>query len=155
MFRNLSLRLGLFNASAVLGARRGFAHYSTVTKSSLALGTTGTLLSSSSRLLAGGGILTQIRGFKVRTSVKKMCKDCYIVRRKGRVYVYCKSNHKHKQRQGWIVTYMYLYVCVHAWYTGIFARTCVWILSFHSVYKINPNGSKKKRKERANDILPT
>ncbi|KAH3903436.1 mitochondrial 54S ribosomal protein bL36m SCDLUD_001075 [Saccharomycodes ludwigii] len=40
------------------------------------------------------------RTFKVRTSVKKFCSDCYIVRRKGRVYVYCKSNKKHKQRQG-------------------------------------------------------
>ncbi|GAV50723.1 hypothetical protein ZYGR_0Z01460 [Zygosaccharomyces rouxii] len=40
------------------------------------------------------------RGFKVRTSVKKFCSDCYIVRRKGRVFVYCKSNKKHKQRQG-------------------------------------------------------
>ncbi|KAK6198832.1 mitochondrial ribosomal L36 protein [Scheffersomyces amazonensis] len=46
------------------------------------------------------GMLTQARGFKVRTSVKKFCKDCYMVRRKGRVYVYCKSNGKHKQRQG-------------------------------------------------------
>lgn len=44
--------------------------------------------------------LESIRGFKVRTSVKKFCKDCYMVRRKGRVYVYCKSNGKHKQRQG-------------------------------------------------------
>ena len=110
MFKNLSLRLGLFSASTVLGARRaiggvgsgGFAHYSTSVKSPLVLGATGVTcaLPSSSRLLVGGGILTQIRGFKVRTSVKKMCKDCYIVRRKGRVYVYCKSNHKHKQRQG-------------------------------------------------------
>ncbi|EDO19426.1 hypothetical protein Kpol_1002p73 [Vanderwaltozyma polyspora DSM 70294] len=40
------------------------------------------------------------RGFKVKTAVKKFCSDCYIVRRKGRVYVYCKSNKKHKQRQG-------------------------------------------------------
>ncbi|SCW00497.1 LAFE_0C05490g1_1 [Lachancea fermentati] len=40
------------------------------------------------------------RGFKVRTAVKKFCNDCYMVRRKGRVYVYCKSNKKHKQRQG-------------------------------------------------------
>ena len=36
---------------------------------------------------------------KVRSSVKKICKDCKIVRRKGRVYVICK-NPKHKQRQG-------------------------------------------------------
>lgn len=40
------------------------------------------------------------RGFKVKTAVKKMCTDCYVVRRKGRVYVYCKTNKKHKQRQG-------------------------------------------------------
>jgi len=46
------------------------------------------------------GLLVANRGFKVRTSVKKFCKDCYMVRRKGRVYVYCKSNGKHKQRQG-------------------------------------------------------
>ncbi|KAF5209847.1 hypothetical protein E0198_004161 [Clavispora lusitaniae] len=44
--------------------------------------------------------ISPIRTFKVRTSVKKFCKDCYMVRRKGRVYVYCKSNGKHKQRQG-------------------------------------------------------
>ncbi|NCO80186.1 50S ribosomal protein L36 [bacterium] len=36
---------------------------------------------------------------KVRSSVKKICKHCKIVRRKGRVYVICK-NPKHKQRQG-------------------------------------------------------
>lgn len=37
---------------------------------------------------------------KVRSSVKKMCKDCQVVKRKGIVYVICKSNAKHKQRQG-------------------------------------------------------
>lgn len=45
-------------------------------------------------------IISITRGFKVKSSLKKFCKDCYIVRRKGRVYVYCKSNHKHKQRSG-------------------------------------------------------
>jgi len=38
-------------------------------------------------------------GMKVRASVKKMCKNCKIVRRKGRLYVIC-TNPKHKQRQG-------------------------------------------------------
>ncbi|MBU1255975.1 50S ribosomal protein L36 [Patescibacteria group bacterium] len=37
---------------------------------------------------------------KVCTSVKKICDSCKIVRRKGRVYVICKKNSKHKQRQG-------------------------------------------------------
>lgn len=36
---------------------------------------------------------------KVRTSVKKMCDDCRIIKRKGRVMVIC-ANPKHKQRQG-------------------------------------------------------
>jgi len=36
---------------------------------------------------------------KVRASVKKMCRNCSIVRRKGVVRVICKDA-KHKQRQG-------------------------------------------------------
>ncbi|MDO8583780.1 MAG: 50S ribosomal protein L36 [bacterium] len=37
---------------------------------------------------------------KVRSSVKPMCRDCQVVRRKGRLVVICKKNPKHKQRQG-------------------------------------------------------
>ncbi|KAF7784296.1 hypothetical protein Agabi119p4_461 [Agaricus bisporus var. burnettii] len=40
------------------------------------------------------------RGMKVRASVKVMCDGCSIVLRKGRVYVVCSKNPKHKQRQG-------------------------------------------------------
>ncbi|MBI5731984.1 MAG: 50S ribosomal protein L36 [Candidatus Magasanikbacteria bacterium] len=36
---------------------------------------------------------------KVRSSVKKICKDCQILRRRGRVVVICKTP-KHKQKQG-------------------------------------------------------
>lgn len=36
---------------------------------------------------------------KVRASVKKMCRDCQVIRREGRVLVICKTP-KHKQRQG-------------------------------------------------------
>ncbi len=36
---------------------------------------------------------------KVRTSVKKMCRNCRVIRRGGRVLIIC-SNAKHKQRQG-------------------------------------------------------
>ncbi|EFF41353.1 50S ribosomal protein L36 [Mycoplasmopsis alligatoris] len=36
---------------------------------------------------------------KVRASVKKMCKDCKIIKRKGVNRVICKLP-KHKQRQG-------------------------------------------------------
>lgn len=36
---------------------------------------------------------------KVRASVKKICKNCKVVRREGVVRVLC-SNSRHKQRQG-------------------------------------------------------
>ena len=37
---------------------------------------------------------------KVRSSVKRMCDGCKIVRRRGKVYVICDRSPKHKQRQG-------------------------------------------------------
>ncbi|PIZ00616.1 50S ribosomal protein L36 [bacterium (Candidatus Howlettbacteria) CG_4_10_14_0_8_um_filter_40_9] len=36
---------------------------------------------------------------KVRASVKKMCKDCKVIRREGVIRVIC-IHPKHKQRQG-------------------------------------------------------
>ena len=39
------------------------------------------------------------REMKVRASVKKICKNCKIVRRRRVVYVIC-SDARHKQRQG-------------------------------------------------------
>jgi large subunit ribosomal protein L36 len=36
---------------------------------------------------------------KVRASVKRRCKQCKVVKRKGLVRIIC-SNPKHKQRQG-------------------------------------------------------
>ncbi|XP_073024559.1 uncharacterized protein [Primulina eburnea] len=43
---------------------------------------------------------------KVRSSVKKMCEFCRTVKRRGRVYVLCSVNPKHKQRQG-VSTFAY------------------------------------------------
>jgi large subunit ribosomal protein L36 len=37
---------------------------------------------------------------KVRASVKEICRDCKIIKRKGKVRVICKKDAKHKQRQG-------------------------------------------------------
>lgn len=60
------------------------------------------------RLLSGrgGGILIprfstqqEKRHMKVRSSVKRLCERCKIVRRKGVVRVIC-DNPRHKQRQG-------------------------------------------------------
>ncbi len=36
---------------------------------------------------------------KVRSSIKKICSKCKIVKRKGKLYVICRDP-KHKQRQG-------------------------------------------------------
>ncbi len=53
-----------------------------------------------------------IRNMKVKASVQKRCRYCYIVKRNKRkvtngkvefrptYYVYCKANPRHKQRQG-------------------------------------------------------
>jgi large subunit ribosomal protein L36 len=37
---------------------------------------------------------------KVRTSVKVMCRDCRIIKRKGIVRIMCIKSPRHKQRQG-------------------------------------------------------
>ena len=37
---------------------------------------------------------------KVRSSVKRLCLNCKIVRRRGVLRVICSSNPRHKQRQG-------------------------------------------------------
>lgn len=34
---------------------------------------------------------------KVRSSVKKFCDGCSVVRRKGRLYIICSKDPKHKQ----------------------------------------------------------
>jgi large subunit ribosomal protein L36 len=39
------------------------------------------------------------QAMKVQASVKKICRNCKIVRRKGVLFVIC-SEKKHKQRQG-------------------------------------------------------
>ncbi|KAI9593785.1 ribosomal protein L36-domain-containing protein [Syncephalis fuscata] len=46
------------------------------------------------------GALSQVRGMKVRASIKKRCDGCSIVRRRGRRFVICSRNPRHKQKQG-------------------------------------------------------
>lgn len=41
----------------------------------------------------------EIINMKVRASVRKICENCRLIRRRGRVMVVC-QNPKHKQRQG-------------------------------------------------------
>lgn len=37
---------------------------------------------------------------KVRSSVRRICNSCKVIRRKGKVRVICAANPKHKQVQG-------------------------------------------------------
>lgn len=37
---------------------------------------------------------------KVRASVRRICEKCKVVSRKGKIYVICSANPRHKQRQG-------------------------------------------------------
>uniref|UniRef100_A0A3Q4G0K7 Ribosomal protein n=1 Tax=Neolamprologus brichardi TaxID=32507 RepID=A0A3Q4G0K7_NEOBR len=39
-------------------------------------------------------------GMKTKTALKRRCKDCFFVIRRGRLFVFCKTNPRHKQRQG-------------------------------------------------------
>lgn len=39
-------------------------------------------------------LLSSTRLFKVKASVKKLCDACYIVKRRGRVFVLCKRDPK-------------------------------------------------------------
>ena len=48
------------------------------------------------RLLPG---LQLALGFKTKDVIKERCRDCYRVKRRGRWFIYCKTNPKHKQRQ--------------------------------------------------------
>ncbi|KZV63297.1 hypothetical protein PENSPDRAFT_641119 [Peniophora sp. CONT] len=45
----------------------------------------------------GAGVPALARGMKVRSSVKPLCDGCRIVCRKGRIYVICPKNPRHKQ----------------------------------------------------------
>ena len=40
------------------------------------------------------------QNMRVRSAVRRLCKDCRVVKRRKRLYVTCKRNPRHKQRQG-------------------------------------------------------
>lgn len=67
---------------------------------------------------------------KVRASVKKMCEFCRTVKRRGRVYVYCWSNPKHKQRQC-LSTSASEWPSPHLW---VFPFPLIWALSVLSLW---------------------
>lgn len=44
--------------------------------------------------------VTGTRSFKTKTSLRRMCRGCRIVKRGKRVFVLCEDNPRHKQRTG-------------------------------------------------------
>ncbi|KAM5260361.1 large ribosomal subunit protein bL36m isoform 1-T3 [Hipposideros larvatus] len=38
-------------------------------------------------------------GFKTKGVLRRRCRDCYRVKRRGRWFIYCRANPRHKQRQ--------------------------------------------------------
>uniref|UniRef100_A0A8C3HVJ4 Ribosomal protein n=1 Tax=Chrysemys picta bellii TaxID=8478 RepID=A0A8C3HVJ4_CHRPI len=43
-------------------------------------------------------VVLTVMGMKTKGVIKRRCKDCFIVRRRGRLFVYCKTHPRHKQR---------------------------------------------------------
>ncbi|KAJ1293029.1 hypothetical protein BS78_01G036700 [Paspalum vaginatum] len=50
---------------------------------------------------------------KVRASVKRLCGFCKVVKRRGIVFIHCKANAKHKQRQGFSTIAEAAASCLH------------------------------------------
>ncbi|KAL1901721.1 hypothetical protein Cpir12675_000228 [Ceratocystis pirilliformis] len=104
-FRALSLRLPRAAASisppAAVSALSQSRAISTAALSASA--GTATLRANATKTVTT--VVQQTRGMKVHSSVKKRCEHCKIVRRKagkrhnGYLYVICKANPRHKQRQ--------------------------------------------------------
>ncbi|CAG8479194.1 448_t:CDS:10 [Funneliformis mosseae] len=76
---------------------RFFVTMSFLTQLSRSFRLSSTLPQPSSMLLNS---INFTRGMKVRSSVKRFCDGCFTVKRRGRIFVLCKKNKKHKQRQG-------------------------------------------------------
>ncbi|KAJ6779982.1 hypothetical protein PWT90_03360 [Aphanocladium album] len=99
IFRTLTL------SASALSSRTLFA--APTAASSLLGAGKAAILSPFSRVLAATTTTQQqqIRGMKVHSSVKKRCEHCKVVRRKagkrhnGYLYIICKANPRHKQRQ--------------------------------------------------------
>ncbi|OCL00733.1 uncharacterized protein K441DRAFT_650174 [Cenococcum geophilum 1.58] len=97
----LPLRQTLFSPRAFLNVTRTLFYTHAPSTARRAPGTIAARPMIQGSLKCGMGF-GQVRGMKVRSSVKKLCDGCKSVRRKGGKYVYiiCSKNQKHKQRQG-------------------------------------------------------
>ncbi|KAH6900310.1 ribosomal protein L36-domain-containing protein [Thelonectria olida] len=98
LLRALSLSARTLRPSNPLGA------FSTRGPLSM-LGAVPSVLANANASAVPTALMQQTRGMKVHSSVKKRCEHCKVVRRKagkrhnGYLYIICKANPRHKQRQ--------------------------------------------------------
>ncbi|GJN70400.1 hypothetical protein PLIIFM63780_003009 [Purpureocillium lilacinum] len=101
LLRTLALPARLLGARQTVGVLAG----KTTAWTPSLFGATAGWLAPAARTVVGGGLMQQTRGMKVHSSVKKRCEHCKVVRRKagkrhnGYLYIICKANPRHKQRQ--------------------------------------------------------
>ncbi|CAN0838633.1 50S ribosomal protein L36 [Linum grandiflorum] len=79
---------------------------------------------------------------KVRSSVKKMCEFCQIIKRRGHIYVLCSSNPKHKQRQGMTTFSHQVSLCVILCSSFLF--TTIDIVLHHAIARSSESSSTKE-----------
>ncbi|KAF6037150.1 hypothetical protein EB796_004558 [Bugula neritina] len=60
---------------------------------------------------------TQTRCYKVAVSLERRCKDCYFVRRGGRLYMECKKHGRHKTMQKLSKSKYQLYFTDKPWWS--------------------------------------
>jgi large subunit ribosomal protein L36 len=103
LLRSLSIPAGLLGPRAAFG---GLLSRASGASSSFVAGVFGQATKSVFAPAVGGALMQQTRGMKVHSSIKKRCEHCKVVRRKagkrhnGYLYIICKANPRHKQRQG-------------------------------------------------------
>ncbi|KAH7155488.1 ribosomal protein L36-domain-containing protein [Dactylonectria estremocensis] len=96
--RTLSLSVRSLRPSNALGA------FATRSPASI-MGAVPSIFANTNVAAAPTALMQQTRGMKVHSSVKKRCEHCKVVRRKagkrhnGYLYIICKANPRHKQRQ--------------------------------------------------------
>ena len=73
---------------------------------------------------------------KTKSAIKRLCKHCKIVKRRGRNFVICKKNPRHKQRQG----YHTAAAAAQTPEVATFDSTALPLLSVNASFPVNSNG---------------
>uniref|UniRef100_A0A8C5EZA8 Ribosomal protein n=2 Tax=Gouania willdenowi TaxID=441366 RepID=A0A8C5EZA8_GOUWI len=106
------VQMSRFNLNFSLSPTSAYRCFSalTVTSPRTLLLSSSTVCSSSSSAHCGLSLLKRCQnlllsfqpsvGMKTKSALKRRCKDCFFVVRRGRLFVFCKTHPRHKQRQG-------------------------------------------------------